>query len=342
MMHRSTTPARALLAAAILLGLAAGPARAQAPESAARPAAEAKLFAPGAISTGDYELNAAFSPDGGTLYFTKASPDPRFTSLTIVSARMDRGKWTTPEVVSFSGRYPDVDPALSPDGSKLFFVSKRPVEGTAPKEDFDIWVADRTGKDKWGEPRRLDAPINTGSEEFYPAVAASGNLYFASARGESLDLYRARFVDGKYAEPENLGPAVNSEHAEVDVYVAPDESFIVFVSYRPGQGNGDLYISYNRGGAWSPAQNLGDQVNTPAREYTPAMTPNGKYLFWTSDRSLMAEPGAAPMTYEELSEKLHNPGNGLGDLYMIDLAGVQPMAPAGADGGAATSALSPR
>lgn len=321
---------KALFAVACTLGLAAAPAGAQAPQTAAAPAVQAKLFAPNAISTGDYELNAAFSPDGGTLYFTKATPDARMSHMTIVSARIQNGKWGAPEVAPFSGQYSDAAPAFSPDGTKLFFISKRPVGGTMPKEDFDIWMVERKGKDGWSEPVRLDAPINTSGNEYCPGVAANGTLYFAAERpgGKGgLDLYRARFVDGRYTEPENLGDAINSEHAEMDLYVAPDESYLIFASHRPGQGNGDLYISYNRDGRWTPAQNLGDQVNTPAREYAPSVTPNGKFLFWTSDRGFGTEPQAKPLSYKELADKIHGPGNGLGDLYVIDLGGVVPEPP---------------
>jgi hypothetical protein len=49
------------------------------------------------------------------------------------------GRWTKPEVASFSGRWRDIDPALSPDGRRLFFAPNRPVkEGEPVRKDFDV------------------------------------------------------------------------------------------------------------------------------------------------------------------------------------------------------------
>jgi Tol biopolymer transport system component len=285
---------------------------------------EAALFGEGAISTGDYELNAVFEADGRSVYFTRSSPDPRFALMTILTARFEDGQWQTPEVAPFSGRYSEVDPVIAPDGNTLYYISQRPAEGTAANDDYDIWAVDRTAEG-WGPPRRLPAPVNSDGNEYYPGVTRDGTVYFSAQREGGIggyDLYRARPTADGYAEPENLGAAINSEAHEIDLYVAPDERYIIFVSYREGgQGRGDLYVSHNDGGTWTPAHNLGDAVNTPFREYTPSLTPDGKYLLWTSDRSLFTTaPPDHALSYEELTRRLRSPGNGLGDLYQIELA----------------------
>ncbi|MGI8919885.1 MAG: hypothetical protein ACR2H6_14935 [Pyrinomonadaceae bacterium] len=61
-----------------------------------------------------------------------------------------------PEVVPFSGLYSDFDPFVTPDGSKLFFVSDRPV-ANGRRGNADIWVMNKTAAG-WGEPRNLGAP----------------------------------------------------------------------------------------------------------------------------------------------------------------------------------------
>lgn len=301
---------------AIVAQVLATSAKAQSPD--------AELFAPGAISTADYELNAVFSHDGNELYYTISTPDPRFDLMTIVVSRREEGEWAGPEVASFSGRYSDVDPFLSPDDSRMFFISKRPVDETQsaePKDDFDIWYVDREGDD-WSEPQHLEGPIPTDGDEYYPAVTADGTLYFSGRREEGkrdYDLYRSRLVEGMYTEPERLSNAVNSESHEIDVYVDPQEQYLIYVSYREGQGRGDLYVSYNRGGEWTAARNLGDTVNTNAREYCPMVSPDGRTLYFTSDRSAVDVARAEALTYEELRYLLDGPGNGLGDIYSISL-----------------------
>ena len=138
---------------------------------------EPKIFGEGVISTRDYESSITLAPDGSVAYFVKSTPDLSFR--VIVMSRLEKGKWTTPEVAPFSGEYSDSDPCFSPDGTKLYFASRRPVEGTAPKPDNDIWVVEKTGSG-WGAPRHLS--VNTASQETSPAVTADGTLYFSSNR----------------------------------------------------------------------------------------------------------------------------------------------------------------
>src|SRR5262249_34977778 len=141
-------------------------AQAQAPQPApyalAQPAPKPVLFGEGVISTGDFESHPAFTPDGRTLYFLKSTPT--FGFWTIVVSRFVDGAWTTPEMAPFSGQHSDADPFITPDGNRLFFISDRPAPGKTGL-DTDIWVVEKSG-DGWGEPRRLDAPVNSPGMEW--------------------------------------------------------------------------------------------------------------------------------------------------------------------------------
>src|SRR5262245_102732 len=220
------------------------------PYRAAGPLPEPAVFGAGVVSTGEYESHPAFTPDGRTLYFVRSTP--QFTDWTIYVTHHADGRWSPPKVAPFSGKHRDADPFITADGKQLYFISDRPVDGK-PKKDMDIWVMDRTEGGDWGEPRNLGAPVNTSASEWFPTVAASGTLYFGSGRPGGhgkTDLYRARRAGGKFAEPENLGPSVNSAADEFEGCVAPDESFLVFMALgRPDSlGGGDLYISYQKDG----------------------------------------------------------------------------------------------
>ena len=48
-----------------------------------------------------------------------------------------------------------------------------------------------------------------------------------------------------------------------------------------GRGGIDLYISWRKGGSWTPPRNLGDLVNTNATEFCPFVSRDGKYLYFT-------------------------------------------------------------
>jgi Tol biopolymer transport system component len=311
---------------AVFAGLVAARQSAGHPYASAQPLPEPRLFGEGVISTGDMELNAAFSPDGRTLYFTKRTPAPQMWFILV--SHFQNGKWGEPDMAEFSGQHSDFDPFISPDGRRLFFCSNRPTDAQR-KSDFDIWVADKTeaGPHSWSAPKRLEAPINTPAQEFYPSVAVNGTLYFSSNRegGKGRgDIYRARLIDGKYAEPENLGEMINSQFFEGDPYIAPDESYLIFVSYgRPeGQGDGDLYLSLRREGAWTKAVNLGSPINSAALDFCPIVSPDGKYFFFTSERGFAATPLTARLNYERLMKQIRGARNGLGDIYQVDIGAL--------------------
>ena len=291
--------------------------------AADHPLPQPRLFAEGVLATADDEMDAGFAPDGRTVYFTKDHIGQRLG--VIVSSHFDGARWSQPEVVSFSGRYTDYDPFVTADGSRLFFSSNRPVSGGG-KKDFDIWVAERAGNG-WGEPRNLGAPINTLQDEFYPTVAADGTLYFSSTRPDTKgrsDIYRSRFRNGAFEAPENLGDAINTSATEVDSAIAPDQSFIVFAGIgRPDDlGGGDLYLSRNINGAWTPATHIGAGVNSPSREYCPSISPDGRYFFFTSFRGFGDSVPAAPWTFADFRRGMTSVLNGFGNVYQIDMSAV--------------------
>jgi ankyrin repeat protein/Tol biopolymer transport system component len=254
-----------------------------------KPGMKPELFAPDIVSTEKNELNAVFAPDEKEFYFTRRSSSPG-GSGTIMFMEDQNGRWTRPRSASFSGTYSDVDMFISRNGEELFFCSNRPLPGDKePKKDTDIWVVRRKGSG-WDKPRHLGWPVNSDRNDYYPTLTHSGTLYFSSHRegskGEN-DIFRAEYADGGYAAPANLGDAINTEYREFDPFIAPDESFLIFSSGRPGgRGEADLYISFRRSdGTWSQAQNMGEAVNSSASDYTPMLSPDGKYLFFTSGRA---------------------------------------------------------
>lgn len=282
---------------------------------------EPAIFAKGVISAGDYDSHPAFTPDGRTLYFVRSAPNFHF--WTIFVSRFQNGKWSTPEVAPFSGQYADADPFITADGKKFYFISTRPVNGP-PKEDTDIWMMEKLAGG-WSAPRPLDAPINSAGSEWYPTLTHDGAIYFGSDRpgGKGkTDLYRARLVDGKYATAENLGEPISTAADEYEPFIAPDESFLIFmVTGRPGSlGGSDLYVSYRREDQWTKPENLGNKVNSRGIEYSPMISPDGKYFFWTSTRNFTDAPIEKRLDTQAMMEKLRSAGNGLGDIYQIDLA----------------------
>ena len=270
-----------------------------------------------------FDSHPAFTPDGKTLFFLRSTPT--FSLWTIVFSQFANGRWGTAEVAPFSGQYSDADPFITADGSRLYFISNRPVPGKT-KPDLDIWLTEKSNNG-WSEPKNVGAPISSPGNEWYPTIAANGTIYFGSDRegGKGRnDIYRSRLVDGKYTEPENLGDVINTPFNEFEALIAPDERFLILMAGgRPeSRGGFDLYISYNRNGTWTKPINLGDKINSSGNEYSPTISPDGKYFFWTSARSFADKPLEKRNSGQELMRRLQTPGNGLGDIYYIDLSAL--------------------
>jgi hypothetical protein len=132
-----------------------------------------ELFGEGVFSTAAWDFFVALTPDQRVAYFCRASGG--FTWFTILESRHAGAGWGQPRVASFSGRWSDADPHLSPDGSRLFFISNRPdADGQPPRDDYDIWVVERTPAGGWGAPRRLGPPVNAGATEWSPSARRTG------------------------------------------------------------------------------------------------------------------------------------------------------------------------
>ena len=280
-----------------------------------------KLFGEGVFSTGAYDFFVALTPDQQVAYLCRAAAD--FSYWTILETRRQGEKWSVPVMAPFSGRWSDADPHLSPDGSKLFFISNRPVTGDTAMAACDLWMMERAGKG-WGDPRRLDPEVNGEGTEWSPSVAANGNLYFGATREGGRgrdDLWMSRLVNGRYTAPVNLGDSINTKTGELEPWIAPDESYLIFsAGGRPdGMGSLDLYISFRQGGVWSRARPLGHGINSAAWDFNPSVSPDGRTFFFTSSRCSFDRIPARRMSYDELTRRLGSTGNGLGDIYSIPI-----------------------
>ena len=245
--------------------------------------------------------------------------------MVILHMKQENNQWAAPQVASFSGKYTgkyrDGEPHFSYDGTKLLFRSLSPLEGKGEPMAFtDIWIVERDDGG-WGEPVNPGPPINSDREDLYPTISKSGDLYFASNRDGGWDIYISKYVNGSYATPEKLSDAINSEFGDWDAFLAPDESYMIFGSNgRPdGFGESDLYISFrDEDGTWTKSKNMGSQINTSYREVDPVISPDGKYIFFRSNRRIHKSYTESPLTYQEFKRILDSPENGEADIYWVD------------------------
>lgn len=308
--------------AILFVALAAGLAH------SAVPPGKASLVGDGVISTRDYEQNSSFSADGRTLYFTKRTLWPAYASVLCESHQVN-GRWSEPTVLPFSGRDYDSDPFVTADGSRLYFASKRPVDGREHR-DRDIWYADRTSSG-WSTPHRVPAPVSSDADEAYPVIVKDGSLYFTSSPRDSaaqqVDTYRAQWVGDHFAPPVQIPGDSDRVYGRLQAYVSPDESYMVFVSWHDDDTKteagiyspGDLYLSERVNGVWQRGRHLPAPINSAAAERAPMVSGDGRTLYFTSERGFATAHPSRATTYDELERHLHESRNGLGDIYQVPI-----------------------
>ena len=199
-------------------------------------------------------------------------------------------RWTKPETIVPFGDSLQItcgDPFLSIDNKRFYFSAD--IEGT---NNGDLWFIERQSNGG-GKPQKLSSLINTTEIQAQATFNSDGTVYYLEAKGNTGPFYifRSKLEDGNYLQPDALPHYINSTAAQDwTPYIAPDDSYLIFSSSRVGGfGQGDLYISFHDVNAdtWSEPINLGEPINTQAQERLPAVSPDGKYLFftrWTPDQ----------------------------------------------------------
>jgi hypothetical protein len=282
------------------------------------PGLSPELFAPWIVSTGEDEATPVFSPDGREFFYSaKMGPEKR---LTIMASKVMAETWTKPEIAPFSGKYYDAVTSISPDGISLFFNSMRPQkENEPPFEAQNIWVIEKQGNE-WRNPRMLPPPVNSDARELGGFLSKDGYFYFSTSReGEISGKCRVKVVNGEFTGIESLDSLYDFSMPCFEVARDPDEKFIVFVSYDQADGYGkfDLYASFKKDdNLWTIPRNLGDRINTPANEHFPSFSPDGKYMFFVSDR-ITAEAQKRP----------DSPTNGSSDIYWVSTKILEELRP---------------
>jgi hypothetical protein len=206
------------------------------------------------------ELGPEVSADGGRLYFYSNRAGGLGGYDLWVSQNRPDG-WSSPVnlgsgVNTAANEY---SPALTPDGSRLFFASNRVRPGETPltatadrwdatvrheraRHDYDLYVAEFSRDDSSSVPRdaRLLASISTTADEGSPAVSPVGDfLYFASDRpggSGGFDLYRSRLRAGEPDAHESVGDAVNTAANELDPGLSAEGFRLYFSSDRSADG----------------------------------------------------------------------------------------------------------
>lgn len=194
----------------------------------------------GELNTELDEGIVSFSPDGQTMYLTKARREPNSpTGVEIFTSQRSDAKWSAPvkfeitaDTLSSYGH-----PAVSPDGRWLYFTSDMP----GGSGGLDIWRINLN--ERQGSLENLGEWINTPGNESFPYVRSDSVLYFASDGHPGfggLDLFRAELMPSGGWKVENMGKPVNSSSDDFGITFTEGENG--FFSSNRGDGRGYDHI----------------------------------------------------------------------------------------------------
>mgnify|MGYP000194575761 CR=1 FL=1 len=260
-----------------------------------------EVFAPGIISLdGHFEGSITFNPDMTELFFQRRKSEETHNIYTM---KLINGKWSKPELAFFSQNkeYLDLHPRFSPNGDRLYFGSTRPLCDPADSLAMQLWLSKKNSErlhqwyvekdgSRWSQPVLLLEDLFEGKWIMCVTSSENGNLYFNSKEKEDKleneGIYYTMNQGGEYSELTRMEATINGYGKWIaHPFVAPDESYILYDAERTsGKENGDLYVSFNHNGTWSESYGLGGEINNEMGQGSATVSPDGKYLFFTSSQ----------------------------------------------------------
>jgi hypothetical protein len=236
-----------------------------------------------------------FSSDGLEMYISRWLSTDNIDLYVLTRASVD-DDWGPPVSLGPAVNSPQQDwlASISTDGLTLYFQSNRP----GGFGSTDLYVTTRANRSApWGPAVNLGPSINTSAIDANVWISPDGlELYFMSTRSGGyggFDLYVSRrtTTNEPWGEPANLGPVVNSAYNEDGVGLSPDGLLLLFddnAGPRPGgYGDSDFWMTRRASlsDPWQTPVNLGSKINGPGAEFPPRISPEGRTLYFGSNRT---------------------------------------------------------
>ena len=196
----------------------------------------------GDVNTDEDEGIVSFSPDGTTMYLSKARREPNAdTSVEIYTSTRTGAQWSPPQKYEITADTLSAfgQPAVSPDGEYLYFVSDV-VGGFGGKDIFRC----RLNGNAFGPMENLGEQINTTGDEMFPYIRDNGDLYFASDGHPGmggLDIFRARMNASGMWQIENMKYPINSSADDFGITFGEEETGFFSSNRGDGRGYDNIY-----------------------------------------------------------------------------------------------------
>ncbi len=183
-------------------------------------------------------------------------------------------------------RHDEYLPMLTADEEDIYFTRRI---GQTHKANEDFYSSNKDTSSNWLQAISLGSPINTAQNEGAICISPDGRYLFFAAKDRSdseggFDIYYCVKTGSKWRGPFNLGEPVNTIYWDSQPSISANGRELYFASRRKGgKGSIDIWMSTLKGNAWTTPVNLGENINTPGKEQTPFIHPDGQTLYFSSD-----------------------------------------------------------
>ena len=178
---------------------------------------------------------------------------------------------------------------LSHDGKEVYYVK----ECFNKYDNQDIWSAKMLPNGDWETEKRMPSPLNNSGHNFVAGVSSTGKFLLlgnnynpdGSNGGDGVSISH-RNPDGSWSMPQNITiNGFKNINPHANFFMNNDENILLMaIEDEKSLGDLDLYVSIKdrNTGAWTKPMNLGTNVNTHFKEDYPHLSPDGRYLYFSS------------------------------------------------------------
>jgi hypothetical protein len=260
------------------------------------PAVTPKEFASGQLSDkGSFVMGrVAFSHDGKEFYFTQNDSWKSGDHAKLRVRRYVDHRWSKPEIIAEQF----MSPTFSMDGNTLY-MRKGGMR--------NVWQSKRNNSN-WSGPE----PLLVGAFGVYDFMPTTSGRFYAGSDHNADDIkngitYAFSVITISNGKPtvKSLGQPLNEAGFNGDLYIAPDESYVIVSAHETKDFESELWISFRKPDlTWTAPVSLGPKINTGlAHRWGQYVTPDGKYLFYSWGTS-EKDCGVYWVRFDDLLKKL--------------------------------------
>jgi len=174
----------------------------------------------------------------------------------------------------------------SPNFSAVFSGDGQTIMYTSTKRDVNNIMYSNKVNGEWIKPKAVTRQITSKNNFKTSSLSFDGTiLCLVEDDPFNSDIYVSTINRGRWSSAVKLKKPVNSKLNETHASLSPDGKTLYFTSDRNG-GEGDLDIYHSKmdeKGRWGKPVNLGPQINTMFNEETPFVSPDEKWLYFSSE-----------------------------------------------------------